>query len=320
MTSSNPAFSSVFSYSEPISGVFHITDIMGVQFTLLTYDNAAVLIDTGYGLFNPRPLLGDILAKHTSLGLRDLRVVLTHAHYDHSLGSRHFDEVYVHPKDFELAYYYTRREFKESVLGQFNAKREAGTLLVNAKHEADALPNGLDFDKTSYYTDTYNFKPLETEAIGGLKLIHTAGHTPGSVVGYDEKRKLLLTGDNWNPTTWLFFSEALPVEVYAQNMKVLLDSSFEHVLASHDSNLISGKRLSAYINGLNEKTFGEAVRTFDTPYPEIETYVCRPEPETSLVFKKANSAQANSGHPRPNPRPAQVSSTHPNPTQSRTAE
>jgi glyoxylase-like metal-dependent hydrolase (beta-lactamase superfamily II) len=98
--------------------------------------------------------------------------------------------------------------------------------------------------------------------------------------------KLLLSGDNWNPTTWLFFPEALPVRRYAENMRKLLALDFEHVLCSHSPALTQGARLRNYINGLTEQTFAKAVKT-ETPYPEVYTLLCHPEPETHFVFRGA---------------------------------
>jgi hypothetical protein len=98
------------------------------------------------------------------------------------------------------------------------------------------------------------------------------------------EHKLMLTGDNWNPITWLFFPEAVPPQIYSHNMRELLALDFEHVLCSHSKELIPGIRLRNYINGLVPQTFAAAVPT-ETPYPEIKTMLCHPEPEFGLVFR-----------------------------------
>jgi hypothetical protein len=67
-------------------------------------------------------------------------------------------------------------------------------------------------------------------------------------------------------------------------MKTLLDLDFEHVLCSHSSGLMPGKQVRDYINGLVPRTFETAVKT-SSPYPEINTLLCHPEPGTSLVFR-----------------------------------
>jgi hypothetical protein len=97
--------------------------------------------------------------------------------------------------------------------------------------------------------------------------------------------RLLLSSDNWNPTTWLFFPEALPVEEYAKNMKTLLSLDFEYVLCSHSGELMPGGRLKNYINGLTDKTFSGAVPA-ETPYPQYKTLLCHPEPETNFIFRE----------------------------------
>ena len=76
-----------FQSIEILPGVWHIQDKMGVCMTLLTGDDQALLIDTGYGL-------EDVAAYVRTLTNKPLSVMLTHGHHDHALGARWFDRVH----------------------------------------------------------------------------------------------------------------------------------------------------------------------------------------------------------------------------------
>ena len=70
----------MFTSQEVFPGIFHITDAMGVSFTLLTGSERALLIDTGYGL-------EDAAAYVRSVTSRPVDVLLTNGHHDHALTS-----------------------------------------------------------------------------------------------------------------------------------------------------------------------------------------------------------------------------------------
>ena len=71
--------------------------------------------------------------------------------------------------------------------------------------------------------------------LGGLtaEIIEAPGHTPGSAVVYVPEWKLLLSGDDWNPCTWLFFPQALGLREYRSNMRGIQQLPFEKVLCPH---------------------------------------------------------------------------------------
>ena len=92
-------------------------------------------------------------------------VVLTHAHFDHMLALNDLpvSEVYVHPMDLPLLTDPAR-----------NLSARFGLPYVCRKSAA-FLQDGAMFE--------------------GFLVLHTPGHTPGSVCLYDEEEKLLLSGD-----------------------------------------------------------------------------------------------------------------------------
>ncbi|GHV53436.1 MBL fold metallo-hydrolase [Spirochaetia bacterium] len=259
-----------FECHEYFSGVYHIGDVTGVHFTLIILKEAkqAVLFDCGYGLVDVKSVIVPLLEKH-SLDIGRLRVIISHIHRDHVFGARWFDSFYVHEADVVLLDTYTDKGAREGALQKF----------LNNQLVLDG------FDESAFYHDDYHRRiRVGIPSFDGIDIVHLPGHTPGSVVLFIPEHRLLLTADNWNPTTWLFFPEALPVEEYTENMKSLLSFNFEHVLCSHSGELVVGKRLRDYINGLTADNFSKAVAT-TTPYPEIKTLLCHPEPGTNFIFR-----------------------------------
>ena len=43
----------------------------------------------------------------------------------------------------------------------------------------------------------------------GILAVQVPGHTPGSIMAFIPEYGLLLTGDDWNPCTWMWFPESL---------------------------------------------------------------------------------------------------------------
>lgn len=130
--------------------------------------NRELLIDAGTG-FHPKILVREL--HEIGLFLEDIkRIVLTHAHFDHAGGIHLFKNAKVgaHREDAETI----ERGSSESMAQMFSAKMK---------------PRKLDFA----LEDNDVLKSGEIK----LKIIHTPGHTKGSICLYDEKSKMLFSGD-----------------------------------------------------------------------------------------------------------------------------
>ncbi|MBQ8202378.1 MAG: MBL fold metallo-hydrolase [Clostridia bacterium] len=205
--------------------------------TLIEGDDAALLIDTGYGTEDIGELLQELI------GNKPVRAFLTHHHHDHALGVRTLDcmkkcEYSMFAEDAPAWSMYTGIEKRKTVLQQAIGKGmqvDPDTFLAGAiAAPAAAVPGDVD--------------------LGGLtaRMIACPGHTPGSACVLIVERRLMLTGDNWNPCTWLFFPEALGVKAYRQNVQMLQAYDFTHVLCSHQLELFPRSRFDSFVNSLTD--------------------------------------------------------------------
>jgi len=249
-----------FTHREVLPGVFHIRDAMGVYMTLLAGDERALLVDCGYGL-------EDVAAFVRTLTDKPLTVLLTHAHHDHALGAMWFERTVIFEQD--------RAEFSVYT-GEAQRRRVA----------AQAREKGLDVPQ-SYLTKTIPM-PGRLEAgridLGGMtvQVILCPGHTPGSAVIAVPERRLLLTGDDWNPCTWLFFPEALSAQAYRRNVRTLLDLPFDHVLCSHREALYPRAALEEFLAGLTDEAL-RAAKKVSLGHP-ADTREAVPAPGQQFVF------------------------------------
>ncbi len=257
-----------FSPREVLPGVWHIADPMDVCFTLLVGEERALLVDTGYGIEDPMPTIRAITD-------RPLDVLLTHGHHDHALGARFFPRVWLFPADGPVYARYTGEVERRRVLDS-------------------ARGRGLPADEQAYLAAPMPpaETPPETVHLGGLtaRILPVPGHTPGSAVVWVPERALLLTGDDWNPVTWCFFPEALPVRDYCSHVRELAELPFVCVLCSHRRELFQREALTAFLDGLTDKALRAAVPSEEGKPRGVRTVTARPAADQILVFDADKAA------------------------------
>ena len=269
----------MFTATEPFSGITHITDAMGVSFTLIEGSDRALLFDTGYGTENVAEWIRGKTAK-------PLKVILSHGHHDHVLGSRWFSETYLCGDD--LPEFAVRTGFQQ----RMKVKQKADTMGIPLPDDFLTAPI-KEPRRICFAEKTAGFESLR-ENLGGIsvQIIKVPGHTPGSIMLYIPQYDLLLTGDNWNPCTWMWFPSSLSAKTWRKNMYTLIDAlekelekPIHHVLCSHQPILREGEELKAFLEYMTEDRMekSEAVDMGST----IHTYqVTEKNREWTLVLDK----------------------------------
>ena len=239
-----------FEYREVLPGVFHIRDGMGVCMTLLAGDKQALLLDTGYGV-------EDVHAFVRTLTDKPLTVILSHGHHDHAIGARWFDKTYMFAEDIPDFLTYTGEKQRGIVKAQ--AEGKGLQVVQDYLTFAPSVPENLQEGSID---------------LGGMtaQVIHCPGHTPGSAVIYVPERQLLLSADDWNPCTWLFFPAALGAQEHRANVRRLMQLPHTHVLCSHQPMLFERSMMDDFLNGLTDDVLRAARPVDITPYEAIDTY------------------------------------------------
>lgn len=269
----------MFRAEKVFPGVTHISDAMGVSMTLIEGTERAILFDTGYGTENVKDFVQTLTGKPVS-------VLLSHGHHDHILGVRWFGKSSMCSEDLD--------EFRLRTGSLQRTK-------VAKQAEQKCVPIPEDFMSVIFtepeaiiFEDFSGRFEQKTEDLGQMhiQVIHVPGHTPGSIVLYLKELRLLLTGDDWNPCTWIWFPSSLPVHRWRENMKELIHTlEKEHgqeilyVLCSHQPKVRDAKELKAFLEYMDDERL-ESAPAVDMGVP-IETHEIRKEPEGwTLLFDK----------------------------------
>ena len=265
----------MFTECRPFPGITHITDAMGVSFTLIEGEDSALLFDAGYGL-------EDVAGYVRSLTDKPVELILSHGHHDHVLGARWFDHSLMDPADLEEFRLRTARAQREAVRGQ---------ALEKGLHvPEDFLAGEIPLPEPLKYIDVAGDFDCSVFDLGSREVwaIRVPGHTAGSIVLFVPDVHLLLTGDDWNPCTWMWFPCSLPVRQWHGNMIRLLavleqEGSLRHVLCSHQPNLRDASELKEFLAYITEDRILSAPAV-DMGNPIHTRQVFCPEKNWVLIF------------------------------------
>jgi len=173
-----------------VEGIYIMEGLSGCNVYFLVSDNGLILIDTGLP-GNGRRITEQI--EKGGYSVKDLKtIVLTHSHMDHA-GSA------------------------AEIISITGAKVWAHSIEKPYIEQTKQLPyRGIMRRATMWLGNKliYKLKPVKVdkelaegdmpEGEPGFRVLHTPGHTPGSICLYSESRKILICGDtlfNRNPFT-----------------------------------------------------------------------------------------------------------------------
>ncbi|MBF7095733.1 MBL fold metallo-hydrolase [Alkalibacter mobilis] len=199
-------------------------------------ENSLVLIDTGVGGENH---LADLTRLFDSEGLPFSKldtIILTHQDFDHIGGLHSILEAF--ESSVEVYFHEDERGYivgdKELIKGGGKKMPSLVQLLLKKMGKEKPRTVEEEFDiKVIRILKDGDLLPFG----GGLRVIHTPGHTPGNICLYHEKSKTLIAGDTLN----IFDGELSgPNPIFTPDMNLamlslekLLDYDIENVICYH---------------------------------------------------------------------------------------
>ncbi len=191
-----------------------------ISYLVLGSERAA-LVDSGNGIGNIR----DVVDELTDL---PVTVLLTHEHSDHFGGAHAFDEI---------ALFNDPRALERVRAGVANDRARRS---VTGEQVWQPLPEGVD-------PETFSIPGIEPKLLledcqiidlGGrtLEVIHSPGHSPGSVCYLDRENRLLFTGDHFYPGPLYAFGATVDIDAYiASNDNLAARAGdYDYVLSGHN--------------------------------------------------------------------------------------
>ena len=234
--------------------LYQFKDPMGVLATLVIGNNKALLFDTCYGI-------GDLNKALKGITDKDVIVVNSHGHMDHTGGNYQFNEVWIHKDDIDLCKYHNSLEYRKR----------------NLKNAKDKIPNG--FDEEEYLKKNEgNLKVIDlpkTFDLGGITLgvIEVPGHTKGSIALYSKELRLMLVSDASCPFVWLFLKESLPVSVYIKSVEKILSYDFDNFLVGHGARLLPRSRMDEFLQVAKEIDLDKSIKVSFGGFDNLNSYV-----------------------------------------------
>lgn len=187
----------------------------------------AALIDTGMGI-------GDISVCVRELTPRPVTVINTHSHLDHVGGNRFFESAAVHQAE--------------------NVDRELVAILrfrkmATQKDFPVPFPSGFqpsDYDPR-VPAPTQRLAGGEAIKLGGrsLQVLHTPGHTPGSICLLDEANRFLFCGDMVTSRSLHGVPVSVGLDTYVSSLQMLaeLAPNLDLVLPGHGQSPLPGSAI-----------------------------------------------------------------------------
>lgn len=215
--------------------VYRIHEFGAANCYLIVGNREALLIDTGNGM-------GDLKKIVESLTDLPISVVATHAHPDHIGGMGNFPAIHIHKKDSKHVKFWAAKALRKFY---YDTVRNLIKYDITKK----------DIKKLKYRTKVIPVEEGHRFDLGGktVNIIHTPGHTTGSIVLLLKEDKLMFTGDNVNPTLLHIVPGSTTIEDWLLGAKRILALTDEYkVYNGHDDGIGTKKQIAELVS-LGEK-------------------------------------------------------------------
>jgi glyoxylase-like metal-dependent hydrolase (beta-lactamase superfamily II) len=188
-------------------GLHRITEGGMAHAYLVQGDDWAALVDSGYGI-------GDIAAIVKELTDKPVLVINTHAHIDHVGGNERFGTAFLHQSESLADAAEVAKRFREN---------------VTQDDFSVPFPDGFSPQRYDPRVPEPTHRLVGGEAIdlGGrvLEVLHTPGHTAGSICLLDERNRFLFTGDNVTDRPIQGIGDGVTLADYQQTLRLLAEMS-----------------------------------------------------------------------------------------------
>lgn len=245
----------VYALYEP----YHFQEVISF---LILGSKKALLFDTGMGVVPIKPVIDQLTSQ-------EVIVINSHSHFDHVGGNHEFSKVYCYAEQQaveRLSQGYTNEEVADQLAEYmfyhgYPTRFSPSSYRIWAK-TPQTVQDGMVIDLGARY----------------LKIIHTPGHSPDSIMLFDRHNGLLFTGDTFYPAAlYAHFSGAVygdsSLQIYLQTLEKLLPllPHLESLYCSHNIPVVKPQKLQEARDAFASIIAGKATyKIVDTSYRKYQ--------------------------------------------------
>lgn len=234
----------------------NINEMMVSEF-LIEGIEKALLMDTGMDIFNLKKYI-------SSLTDKELIVVNSHFHPDHSNGNHKFKTVLIGEKDLPTftkndPYFALVNDISKAVYKKYPKSK----ILMPIIHKAFKTKKGRTKYEPLFDGDVIDLGKRE------LVVKDFPGHTPGSITLLDKARKTIYMGDACNMATWMFTNPDCSLHEYAETARSyyfdVKSKGYKKIRGSHEPMSHDIEFIRDYAKWVDTLTKEKAIMSFNVP-------------------------------------------------------
>lgn len=210
---------------------------------LIIGTKSSILLDTGMGISNIKEIVDQLTSG-------EVRVINSHCHFDHVGDNDKFFSVSIYNEENaieRLKKGYSIEELKEHTDSYLFSEGYPHGFNPNNYQILPIIPNILNDG------DIINLGNRQ------LKVLHTPGHSPDSIMLLDKEHRILFTGDTFYPAALYahfdsdFYGDS-NFETYLNTMKRIskLSSDLDYIYCSHNEPIVNPNILHKVVEGFEK--------------------------------------------------------------------